>query len=98
PWLPASFPTRRSSDLAGRERLVLSRDDLLFDDGRLRVRTRAENETELLVFPRLGAPLCAAQTSETGESLATSSVGKRRQRDECQDRKSTRLNSSHVKI
>lgn len=71
-------------EFAGRERLVLSRDDLLFDDGRLRVRTRAENETELLVFPRLGAPLCAAQTSETGESLATSSVGKRRQRDECQ--------------
>src|SRR5690606_42151912 len=82
----ASFPTRRSSDLSrdglGERRIVVNKS--------IRMRTRNEDRSHKIgwsVFAHL-CPACPKLRIRKGVGFQTKSG----------DRKSTRLNSSHVKI
>src|SRR5690606_41545320 len=79
-----SFPTRRSSDLRALH---------LVRPGRLARGSRGDSAASTCVQNLIGIPRCCWwPVSTTGTSLAIACTPRRL------DRKSTRLNSSHVKI
>src|SRR5207249_8544249 len=86
-----SFPTRRSSDLL-REDLVLRRADLDFLSAAVWDRERRLEQHEALGrLLQIDAP--AAHLPRQDEMIVRGRIAAQR---ELQDRKSTRLNSSHV--
>src|SRR5207249_8269298 len=93
--LPPSFPTRRSSDLGAPERLV--RVERILDCLRPLRREEFHAHLALLVqpWPCVGTP----KYIRRGSGVPSPLVSRPPLRGErLQDRKSTRLNSSHVSI
>src|SRR5690606_42074891 len=95
---PHSFPTRRSSDLASPVLLDLRRNALervdlsVFDDLRLVYASRLQSKRETFFATLVGHSVPTFCTAG-GRAILSHLPGA-----EVEDRKSTRLNSSHVKI
>src|SRR5690606_40284656 len=82
-----SFPTRRSSDLAKMALAMLS----AMSVAELKMHVEQESESALTRIPGIGKKTAQRLLIELKDKLKNIEVDSR-------DRKSTRLNSSHVKI